>query len=494
MNFLKENMFLVVTAAVVLVGGAVLLLLANSEAGQADTGGKTYASVGGQINSLAPSGVNRAIVEAAERRVGGMRNEAKKVADEFLLCNSRGYEVMSFDISGQTIPAFPVDPKFKEDRETLRLLFPEKYRLRIEALCQTLKPTVPPTEAEIRDEIARIAASTMPLKKDELPKPTTPRTSERRVGERGERFHRPGGMEGGMRPAAGRTAGTSTPGNAVEQQALNSLVIGKSEDGWIYVDKEQQRPTSDRRSDSAGGAMYMVLSGTKTDCTDEILWLAHVGMWVQQDIVGAINLTNSQMERTASGGQRGVAASAVKRLMNIDVRGYVLRNGGGKAAALHYLDLGEKKVSKPVPQLTGRACNKLYDVIHYDFTVILPMRHLLRLQKNLMAQNYHTVLAVSITRPVQSDVYYYGTDSVMKVTIVGEMLMLTDWTRGRWDKDAKEWDKNCPPLIPVEFLKEMKNIDAGAMRKEDDKRPGMKTAGKTGSKNIGRGGGGERGM
>ena len=266
MNLLKENMFLVVTAAIVLVGGAALLLVINSGDSQADAGGKTYASVSKEISSLASSGVNQAVVEAAERRVEGMRNEAKKVADESLLHNRRDYKVLSFKISGKTVPAFPVDPEFK-DRETLRLLFPEKYRLRVEALRKTLKPTVPPTAKEVGNEVARIAASVMPAEeeKKDQPKPTTPRAVKRRDvkmfepggmfeherGERGERYRPPVGMER-ARPSAARPTGVGQ--SAVEQQALINLVISKSEQGWIYADKEEvQAGMGDRRS--AAGAV-----------------------------------------------------------------------------------------------------------------------------------------------------------------------------------------------------------------------------------------------
>ncbi len=472
MKILKENMFLVVTAATVLVVGSVLLLVSSSKGSQTDVSVEAYASMCKKISSLAFSGINEDKVKAAKQRVEKIRYQAKEVADESLLRNCRDYEVLSFDISGKAIPAFPVDPKFK-DRETLRLLFPEKYRLRLKAIRETLTPTVPPTDEEIKLEIARIAASVMPAEKEDQPVLTgTPREVERYRDERIGRYGL-GGPAGERSPAGGLT-GTGAGQTAVEQQALINLVIGKSEQGWIYADEEQQ---GDRSSASGGtsngGAMDDALPPGRTDYDDNNLWLAQVGLWVQQDIVEAINLTNRRVQKTASGDQQGVAASAVKRLMSINIRGYVFGGAGtddDRTATLRYLDIGERRESKPAPQLTGRACNKLYDVVHYEFTVVLPMRHLLVLQKNLMAQNYHTVLEVGIVRPMQSNIHYYGTDSVMKVTIVGEMLMLADWTRGRWDKDAKAWNKSYPALVPGKFLEKMREMDPGAIRDEDNQR------------------------
>ncbi|MCK4624162.1 MAG: hypothetical protein KAV00_02545, partial [Phycisphaerae bacterium] len=398
------------------------------------------------------------------------------VADTFLRRNRRGCEVLSFEISGQTVPAFPVDPEFK-DRETLRQLFPEKYRREIASLLKTLKRTVPPTTKEIDEEIARITASAMPAeKKEEKIKHTSSVTMSERDRRERERF---GHME--ARRGTGRPSNVMDVKSDVGRQALINLVVRQSEKGWIYADEEQGKTGDSSRGDSRmttdDGAMHIALKRNMLDYSDDDLWMAQVGLWVQKDIIKAINLTNEQVRETASGKQTGVAASAVKRLMNIDVRGFVLggpADSGATTTMLRYANIDSAKGDKTPPQLTGRACNKLYDVVHYDFTVVIPMRHLLRLQRNLMAQNYHTILEVSIIRPVQSDVHYYGTDSVMKVTIVGEMLMLTDWTRGRWDKETKTWDKDYPPLMPVEdFLKDIRDMNPDALRDEDNKRKGL---------------------
>jgi hypothetical protein len=478
MNFLKENLFLVITAAVVVVGVSAGLLLGKSWGSQADTNCKPYISKANEINSLVSHGVNKLGVEVAKRRVDDMQYQAETVADIFLRRNRRGYEVLSFEISGQTVPAFPVDPDFK-DRDTLQQLFPEKYRLEVASLFETLKSTVPPTAKEIDDEIARITASAMPAETEEKVKRTsTVLTGGHKLSERASRDEE---RRSRSRERPSTSSKVVDVQSDIGRQALINLVIRQSEKGWIYADEEQEQ-TGDGRS-VTDGAMHIALKRDTLDYSDDDLWMAQVGLWVQKDIIKAINLTNDQVRKTASGKQTGVAASAVKRLMNIDVRGFVLggtEGSGTTTATLQYADIESEKGGKTPPQLTGRKCNKLYDVVHYDFTVVIPMRHLLRLQRNLMAQNYHTILEVGIIRPVQSNVHYYGTDSVMKVTIVGEMLMLTDWTRGRWDKEANAWDKDCPPLMPVkDFLKNIRDIDPDALRDEDNKRKGLPSAAET---------------
>jgi len=58
----------------------------------------------------------------------------------------------------------------------------------------------------------------------------------------------------------------------------------------------------------------------------------------------------------------------------------------------------------------------------------------------------------------------------MQVIIVGEMVLLTDWTRGRWDDEKNQWDVNFPPLMPVDLLKQIDQINPTALREEDKAR------------------------
>ena len=483
MDLLKENLFLVVILAVLVVGGSVLVFAGISSGGKADVGSKEYTSLSKEMDSLISGRINQKKVDDARQQVEKMRQQAERVKNTFLLKNRRDYKVLSFDISGSVIPAFPIDPEFKS-RDTLRLLFPGKYHLELKSMRESLRPTVPPTSEEIRVESERISASAAPARTTGVSSPGGSAGERERylegMNER-ERMMESGRFsERGVMGAPVSPSGTAVENTSVEKQAITNLTLRKSDMGWIYVD--EQSSTSDRERGAMGGGRALTVGGGAMfdalpqgrAIDDESLWMAQVGLWVQRDIVDAINLTNQQAMQIAPGARKGVAASAVKRLMNINVRGYVVRSSGTSGdkttSTLQYLDLGDQRGSSPVSQLTQRACNKLYDVLHYDFTVVIPMHYLLALQSNLMAQNYHTILEVNITRPAQSDLHYYGNDSVMKVNIVGEMLMLTDWTRGRWDADSKEWYKDFPPLMPEEFLQKIKGIDAAAIRNEDNQR------------------------
>ena len=137
--------------------------------------------------------------------------------------------------------------------------------------------------------------------------------------------------------------------------------------------------------------------------------------------------------------------------------------------------------ASPAETLTQRVCTEEYDVIHYRFTVVMPLRHLPLLEENLMQGGNHTVLGISITEMGSesrsnvkgsgsfNDLYYYGTDPVVRITLVGEVLFLSAWERGTWDESADDWSKDLPPLMPVAVLETLSSV-SGVVRNEDQKR------------------------
>jgi hypothetical protein len=130
-----------------------------------------------------------------------------------------------------------------------------------------------------------------------------------------------------------------------------------------------------------------------------------------------------------------------------------------------------------------------YDVIRYNFTVVMAPRHLLALQRNLMARNLHTILKVDMVAPEKAPAmqaagapaaaaasspvatmagrYYYGPEAVMQITVSAQLLLLTAWDRGTWDSEKNAWSPQYPPLMPVEALR---LLPADALRQEDTKR------------------------
>ena len=537
MKFIKDNAFMLGTLLLVLVVGTVSFIFARTNNAKSQSSIKQYVRLSDKLVEIYRSGVNPQKVSLAKKRVEQMRKLAQQTAQAFLEKNRNDYKVIVLDISGKKIPIFPVDPKFK-DRETLRLLFPSEYRRQVRMLLHSLKPTTPPTAQEILEEAAKIAASLAPEKTTQPSGTMAPPGPGSRVfrrptgGERGyEKYprRRELGIERGLRegperrgalpgelhrrgptviPVPGRTLeDKSRPSSrqmlppAAQDLAIQKLKAEKAQKGWIYADAQSMF-----EADLSDARRY----------NDAELFMKQVSLWVQKDIVDAINRTNEQahreVARIAAGSEQGVAASAVKRLISINVRGFVVakasstgatrgehrfgaRRGGGRFGApavsqdsaagvsLEYLCPGGEVIGL-VPKLTGRNCNTLYDVVHYDFTVIMPVRYLPVLYQNLMMENFHTILDVQIENPYlasntgagrtrgagtaeDQQLYYYGNESVMRVSIVGEMVLLTDWIRGKWDDEKKQWDEDFPPLMPVDLLKQINQINPTALRKED---------------------------
>ena len=145
--------------------------------------------------------------------------------------------------------------------------------------------------------------------------------------------------------------------------------------------------------------------------------------------------------------------------------GVGMSGGGGGASA--------SVTAGAATNLTARATEPRYEVKHYRLTVILNSQDLPKLLTKLLSRNYHTILDVAFDAvPVDpQDPYYYGTDAVVQVTIVGELLFLSDWTRGTMVQGAdgkSVWSEELPPLMPEAVLRGLEQ--ANALRDEDKKR------------------------
>jgi len=216
---------------------------------------------------------------------------------------------------------------------------------------------------------------------------------------------------------------------AARKRARDALVARSIQGSLIYVepgalDKRFDRPTEAAKFDA--------------------IWDAQVGLWTMQDIVEAIRLTNEKA--VANEGNPSVTNSAIKRLVSIRVYGYV--------------------TEPPIDSLTGRFCSKQYDVIRYRFTVVMPLRFVPELERELMALNYHTILNVSVAASYvpPDSLFDYGPDPVMRVDFDGELLLLTTWERGTWQPATGDqpgaWSEEFPPLMPIEKLRTLPEADS----------------------------------
>jgi hypothetical protein len=519
-KFLKANLFLLITLAAALIGGAALYFLGNSASADMDKSVESRVSLDQRVTGMIPQAVNEKSIAAVKELAVQAKRERQEKANSLLKKNgdSERYPVLTFVLkdSNKVLKAFPYDNE-QYVQSSLWFLFPQEYDKALTALLDKVKPTAAPSVDEQNDERARVRDPNAPAGPTAgLPglSPFTGMGTGMNPGVPGNPavmspgspvVMNPSGpavMAPGASPAAAVAARTpaaaaSQPAEGISpaEKAMRGLVWAKSQQGWVYADKS---------------ALFVAMSlQPSQDYKPEDYWTAQVSLWVQQDILDAIQRTNQAAqearEKTApnptateeKAKDAGVCVSPVKRLVSTNFRGYVAKIGGAAVAApgaagaaapsganLQYVKTLATHPESAPPSLTGRGCNGLYDVVHYDFTVIISPRYLRTLIKNLRQINFHTVLDVEINSvtDVREAVglsaskedpdgwYYYGTDPVVKARIVGEMLLMTDWTRGRKDESGKNWDANYPPLMPVGMLELLAASDPSCLRKIDSER------------------------
>jgi hypothetical protein len=235
-----------------------------------------------------------------------------------------------------------------------------------------------------------------------------------------------------------------------QRRATINLKVQKAQAGQVYASTDAFLPQEKSRP-----------------WPDEI-WLAQVGLWIQKDLVDAINQTNQQVRQARGISEApSVNNSAVKRLVSVRYLAYegattvAATPGAGPGAAP--MVAAERKAGMALAgSLTQRGSNQEYDVVTFQVTMVMNLADWPTFQENLSRQNLYTVLKMDSTAVEQGagstmtdysggfggrggstatvaeeDLYYYGTDPVVRVTLQIEAILFCDWER---------------PLMPVEML------------------------------------------
>ena len=514
MNFLRENLFMVLLTTGTLALCLVFVLWSGAISDQID--GEEVASRQSLSNTIQnlgrPPYSNGNTIMAEKTRVEGIMDSLRKVGEKNIAWNSRNFRVDPLTmLDGSKRPAFPFDANVWEKNQ-LASRFVGLYHEQLAALLASLNPTGLPTPAEIAEEaeyqekiIQRRERIRLKSEKEtaagKTPAKTT--TPARGVvpGMTPEVMDPEMGMMPpvpGRTPAAGKSGSFSAEAN---DRAQDILRVRKAQQGAIYVDDSPFHLVF---------AKGVLLSKAEP----EKLWDAQQGLWVQSDIVAAINDTiqTAQDQQKIPAGQRSVITSPIKRLMNVTVGksdsaakkktveqniyggmgGYPGGGQWGPSPEDMPMPPGARNVPTPTRSggysrastpaapgekpntLTQNSANKVFDVVDYSFTVLMPTRYLPLLQESLLKRNYHVILNMQIEPPDgetavsknaaggAEGLYYYGVEPLRKVTISGQLLLVAGFTRGLWDDENKQWLRE--PLMPLEV---MKSLETAALRPED---------------------------
>jgi len=159
------------------------------------------------------------------------------------------------------------------------------------------------------------------------------------------------------------------------------------------------------------------------------LWNGQVELWIQQDLVAAINRVND-----AAGGEN-VLTNPVKRLRDVTVLDYIGTASGSAVPT-------ERVRRDYSVSATGRVTTALYDVRPVDLSLVIESRHIPRLLNAITAVNFMTPEIRRITRVDQAEHfaqrYAYGNVDVVQLDLRIETLWLRPWTAGHPSRQQAE--------------------------------------------------------
>jgi len=171
----------------------------------------------------------------------------------------------------------------------------------------------------------------------------------------------------------------------------------------------------------------------------EELWYAQVALWINEDVVQAIDRLNSEVARDVGVELANIEHVPVKRLVATPVFGYVLADG----TLLPFPTLGggpDRTVQSA--SFTGRKANSLYDVVPFRVVAVVSQPDVLRLIDEITKSNFYQCVGASYETVNRAEEeaqgYFYGTEPVVRVTLDFEGYLLRDVYKPLMPKSVKE--------------------------------------------------------
>lgn len=142
------------------------------------------------------------------------------------------------------------------------------------------------------------------------------------------------------------------------------------------------------------------------------MWMAQVSLWVQQDVVSAIEKLHRELAGRVREGEVCVEHMPVKHLVSIHVRGYQTQKGlvpfPSRASAFG--------AEAAPPSFTGRVCDDQFDVVRFGVQAVVDQRQLLLVVDRITRENFYKCVDLDyqvVPEKHAQDGYLYGTAPVV---------------------------------------------------------------------------------
>lgn len=213
-----------------------------------------------------------------------------------------------------------------------------------------------------------------------------------------------------------------------------------------------------------GGVFQITELANRTDKPPMAeLWYSQVQLWIQEDIVEAIVMTNQD---PTTGQARPAPDAPIKRLLSIGADEGYLKPRDLEAASTTGRRSGQPPRDMSLDQLltpdfnvseTGRTSNPLYDVWLAEVRLVIESRAIPRLlnklgESNLITPIYRDVRPLSPPLKEQFEEGYIYGDAVdlVELRLGLETLWMRHWTAGSYSPEAAEraGERYRPGLMP----------------------------------------------
>lgn len=371
-----------------------------------------------QLTSLARDPKNQAIIDAEKARGEAFQREYEQTLKQAYEINARE-PIMA--------GVFPIP----ENRIVTPVQFKEQYAQAMKRLPTRLNAGTLPTELEIADEEQNIA-DLLALERERQieggaqAKSITEQSPQ--MTGRGARFAGSGDDEGplGMGGAAPMMpGGRGGMSRGMMQDPMGGMSnVDRQEPKYNPVFRANVTKAKTIRCYIDPTTFHMSPIVNMGSPTEDQMWLAQMGYWVQEDMVEAIRKVNEAAASDITETDVYVEQMPVKRIEAVRVLEYRGDKGtlpfpgaddaGGSGGGIKTdLTLGG-------PSFTGRLSNEDFDVIRVAVAVVMDQRDVLKLVDQVCKQNFYQCVNLRYQQVTPEDRalgYMYGTEPVVRVVM-----------------------------------------------------------------------------